>query len=113
MRMPSSKIESALAKVAAKREGVLAARVLCGPAPGLRRVVKTQPLHGSALVPGPAQGGAAAAAAGGATGVPLLDSLVGLSSGAAGLSASTVLLYASAATGAYALWEQLRFRIAR
>lgn len=48
----------------------------------------------------------------GPTGVPLLDGLLG--AGAfTGVSASTVLLYASAATGAYALWEQMRFRMAR
>ena len=46
------------------------------------------------------------------TGLPLLDSLVGLGS-SAGVSAGSLLLYASAATGAYALWEQLRFRMAR
>lgn len=47
-----------------------------------------------------------------ATGLPLLDSLVGLGAGA-GLSTSSLLLYASAATGAYAVWEQLRFHMAR
>ncbi|PSC76027.1 cytochrome P450 [Micractinium conductrix] len=46
------------------------------------------------------------------TGVPLLDSLVSFG-GAAGVSASSLFLYASAATGAYALWEQLRFRLKR
>lgn len=50
--------------------------------------------------------------AGAATGVPLIDTLVGLGS-SAGLSASSLFVYASAATGAYALWEQLRFRMAR
>lgn len=57
----------------------------------------------------PLAGGAAGVAA---TGVPLLDTLVGLGS-TAGISAGSLLLYASAATGAYALWEQFRFRMAR
>ncbi|KAL4859752.1 Cytochrome P450 710A2 [Chlorella vulgaris] len=48
-----------------------------------------------------------------ATGVPLLDGLVGLAGGGSAITASSLLLYASAATGAYALWEQLRFRMAR
>lgn len=52
-----------------------------------------------------------AAAAG--TGVPLLDSLVALGASAAGLSATSVLLYATAATGAYAIYEQLWFRLHR
>lgn len=58
----------------------------------------------------PLQAGGAAGVA--ATGVPLLDTLVGLGSGT-GISTGSLLLYASAATGAYALWEQLRFRMAR
>jgi hypothetical protein len=45
--------------------------------------------------------------------VPLLDGLVGLAGGGSAITASSLLLYASAATGAYALWEQLRFRMAR
>lgn len=49
----------------------------------------------------------------GTTGVPLLDTLVGLGAGVSGLSAGTLLVYASAATGAYAVWEQMRFRMAR
>ena len=48
----------------------------------------------------------------GPTGVPLLDGLLGAGA-SAGVSASSLLLYASAATGAYALYEQLRFRMAR
>ena len=45
--------------------------------------------------------------------MPLLDTLVGLGAGVSGLSAGTLLVYASAATGAYAVWEQMRFRMAR
>lgn len=48
----------------------------------------------------------------GPTGLPLLDGLLTVGS-SAGLNAGSLLLYASAATGAYAIWEQLRFRMAR
>ncbi|PRW58849.1 cytochrome P450 [Chlorella sorokiniana] len=48
----------------------------------------------------------------GPTSLPLLDGLLGVGA-SAGLNAGSLLLYASAATGAYAIWEQLRFRMAR
>ena len=48
-----------------------------------------------------------------ATGIPLLDSLVGLASAHASVDAASLLVCAGAATGAYALWEQVRFHMAR
>lgn len=47
------------------------------------------------------------------SGIPLLDNLVGLGASVTGVSAGSLFLYASAATGAYALYEQIRFRMAR
>ena len=47
------------------------------------------------------------------SGIPLLDSLVSVGASAAGLSPASLFMYASAGAAAYALWEQLRFRMAR